>query len=178
MGRTVVRRSSLVVWSLALMRQVKVYRVKRRGRLNLRLFFLGGAATARTGFVLALANDQRPTTNDGFFQIRHLNRRKRGFESLIAHLQSGTIDRLFEILASEHTECMRHSSFLRRLSNPPRDFVDDYVVMRSIPANQAAQADDGIVFFSFSKGASRGRNFESARDPDNFDVTFFCARTD
>src|SRR5438046_743627 len=40
--------------------------------------------TTNDGF---LANDQRPTTNDRFFQIRHLHRRQRRLEALVAHLQ-------------------------------------------------------------------------------------------
>ncbi len=65
---------------------------------------------------------------------------------------------------------MRHSSLLRRLPNPARDFVDDYVVMRRISAQQAPETDDGVVFLGFSEGASRGRNFERAGDANDLDV--------
>src|SRR6185437_3483383 len=85
-------------------------------------------------------------TADGSLQIRHLHRRQRRLESLVAHLQSGAINGLLERFARENSEGMRHSGFLRGLSNTPRDFVDDDVVVRGIAAQKASDTDDGVVF--------------------------------
>src|SRR6266566_2807397 len=74
---------------------------------------------------------------DIFFQIRHLHRCQRRFKSLVAHLQAGAIDGLFERVAGEDAESMRHASLLRRLPNAARDLVHDDVVMRGIAAEQA-----------------------------------------
>src|ERR1700726_4220424 len=91
-----------------------------------------------------------------FPQIRHLHRRQRRLESLVAHFQSGAINRLLQRFAGEHAKGMWHSSLLRRLADPSRDFVDDHVVMGSVATKQAAETDDGVVSPSFGKGA-RGR---------------------
>jgi hypothetical protein len=109
---------------------------------------------------------------DGFLQIRHLDRSQRRLKSLVAHLQSGAIDRLFEILAGEHAECMRHSRILCRLPDATRDFVDYHVVMGGVPANQAPETDDGIVFVGFSKCARSRRNFERAGNAHDMNVFF------
>src|SRR6184192_1364655 len=69
---------------------------------------------------------------------------------------------------------MRHASLLRRLPNAARDLVHDDVVMRGIAAQQASEADDGVVFFSFSQSAGGGRNFEGTGDAEDFDVPLFC----
>ena len=70
---------------------------------------------------------------------------------------------------------MRHSGFLSGLANPASDFVDDDIVVRSVTAQQAAQADDGVVFFCFRERASRGWDFEGAGDPDDLDAPGLCA---
>ena len=124
-----------------------------------------------------LANDQRRTTNDEFLQIPHLNCSHRRLEPFVPHLQPSTINRLLKILASEHPECMRHSRLLRRLPNSPRNFVDDHVVMRRVPANQTAQTDDGVVFPSLRQGTRRRRNFKRSRHADNINIFLACART-
>ena len=111
---------------------------------------------------------------DIFFQIRHLDRRQRRFKSLVAHLQSGAIDGLFERVAGENAESMWHASLLCRLPNPACDLVHDNVVVRSVAAQQASEADDGVVFFSFSQSAGGGRNFEGTGHAEDFDVPLFC----
>ncbi len=118
---------------------------------------------------LTLADDRRLTTDD-CFQVCHLHRRQRRFQSLVAHLQSGAVDSLLQVFAGENTEGVRHSGFLRGLADAAGDFVDDDVVVRGVAAQQAAQADDCIVFFGLGKGAGSGRNFERAGDADDFDV--------
>src|SRR5437879_13741276 len=97
---------------------------------------------------------------DSLFQIRHLDRRQRRFKSLVAHLQSGAIDGLFERVAGENAESMWHSSLLCRLPNAACDLVHDNVVVSSVAAQQASEADDGVVFFGFSASAGSGRNLE------------------
>ena len=75
---------------------------------------------------------------DNLFQIRHLHRGQRRFKSLVAHLQAGAIDGLFERVAGKNAERVWNSSLLRRLPNAARDLVDDHVVMGGIPAQQAS----------------------------------------
>jgi len=111
---------------------------------------------------------------DSLFQIRHLDRRQRRFKSLVAHLQAGAIDGLFERVAGEDAESMRHASLLRRLPNAARDLVHDDVVMRGIAAQQASEADDGVVFLGFSESAGSGRNLEGTGHAEDFDVPLFC----
>src|SRR5207245_6604019 len=84
---------------------------------------------------------------DSLFEIRHLDRRQRRFESLVAHLQSGAIDGLFERVAGENAESMWHSSLLCRLPNAACDLVYDNVVVRSVASQYASEGDDGVVFF-------------------------------
>src|SRR5215475_12099812 len=103
---------------------------------------------------------------DCFLQIRHLHRSERSLETLVAHLQAGAIDCLLERVAGENTKCMWHSGFLRRLPNPTRDFVDDHVVVRRISAEQASEADYGVVFSGFGESARSGGNFEGAGNAD------------
>ena len=71
---------------------------------------------------------------------------------------------------------MRHSRFLRGLANTASDLVDDDIVVRGVAPQQAAEADDGVVFFGFGKSARGGGDFESAGDADDGDVFFFRAR--
>jgi hypothetical protein len=49
---------------------------------------------------------------------------------------------------------MRNSRFLSGLPDTPGAFVDDDIVVCCIPAEQASDADDGIVFPSFRQRAS------------------------
>jgi len=46
---------------------------------------------------------------------------------------------------------MWHSGFLRRLSNPASDFIDDYIVVGGVPAQQTTKADDRVVFAGLSQ---------------------------
>jgi|KBSMisStaDraftv2_1062788.scaffolds.fasta_scaffold24740_3 hypothetical protein len=69
---------------------------------------------------------------DRFFQIRHLNRSQRRFESFVAHLQARAINRLLQRVTGEDSECMRHSGFLGGLPNAARNFVDNDIVVGSI----------------------------------------------
>ncbi len=93
---------------------------------------------------------------DSLFEIRHLHRGQGCFKSLVAHLQAGAIDGLFKGVACEDTESMRHACFLRRLPNAASDFVDDHVIVRRVATQQASEANDGVVFFSFSQSAGGG----------------------
>src|SRR5438552_19102176 len=94
---------------------------------------------------------------DIFFQIRHLDRRQRRFKSLVAHLQSGAIDGLFERVAGENAESMWHSSLLCRLPNAACDLVHDNVVVSSVDAQQASEADDSVVFFGLRESKEHRR---------------------
>src|SRR5580698_2037420 len=107
---------------------------------------------------------------DSSFQIRHLHCRQCRLETLVAHLQTSTVDGLLQRLAGEDAEGVWNAGFLRRLPDATGDFVDDDVVVSSVSAKQAAEADDGIVFTSFGEGASGGGNFKRAGNADDGDV--------
>src|SRR6185312_4455800 len=98
-------------------------------------------------------------------------------KSFIAHLQSSAINRLLQIFTSQDAESMRHSRLLRRLPNPTRNFVHDHIVVRRVPANQASEADDSVVFLSFRQRTRSRRNFERSRHANNFYISFTRART-
>jgi hypothetical protein len=57
---------------------------------------------------------------------------------------------LVQGFAGEDTEGVRDAGFLRGLSDAASDFVDDDIVMGSVSAEQAAKADDSVVFPGFS----------------------------
>lgn len=70
---------------------------------------------------------------------------------------------------------MRDSGFLRRLPNPAGHFVHYYVIVRGVSAQQAPEADDGIVLLGFGQRARGGRNLKRARNADDRDVLLPCA---
>ena len=71
---------------------------------------------------------------------------------------------------------MGDASFLRRLPDPARDFIDDHVIMRRVSAQQASNANYGVVLSCFSERARGGGNFKGSRDADDIDATLFHAR--
>lgn len=123
-------------------------------------------------------DDQRRTTSDGFCKIGHLYRRQRSFEAFVSHFQTGSVDGLFEIFAGKHTESVGHAGLLGGLPDAARDFVHDHVIVRGIAAQQATQANDGVVFLGLGESSRSGWNFKSAWHPDNFDVFFISAQTE
>ena len=108
---------------------------------------------------------------DCFLEARHLYRCQRRLESLVTHLEPGAVDGLLERIAGKHAEGVRHSRFLRRLADATRYFVHDDVVVRRIAAQQAAEANDGVVSACFGEGARGGRDFEGAGNPDDLDIS-------
>ena len=70
---------------------------------------------------------------------------------------------------------MRHASLLRGLSDAPRDFIDDDIVVRGVAADQTAKADYRIVFLRRGESASRGRNLECAGNADGRNAFGCCA---
>src|SRR5579863_493527 len=113
---------------------------------------------------------------DSFPQRRHFHRRQRRLKSLVPHLQSCPINRLLQVLAGQHAERMRHSRLLRRLPDPPRDFVDDHVIVRRISTQQTSQANDRVIFLSQSQRPSRQRNLKSPRHAHHVNVLFSRSR--
>ena len=67
---------------------------------------------------------------------------------------------------------MRYACFLRRLTNPARDLVDDHVVVGRVAPQQAAEANDCVILLGFSERPRGGRNFERAGHADDVDVLF------
>jgi hypothetical protein len=108
-------------------------------------------------------------------QRSHLNRRLGGFESLVAHLQSGAVDRLLQIFAGEDAERVWHPGFLRGLSDAARDLVDDNVVVGGVSAQQATDANDGIVFPCFRKSAGGRRDFKRTGHTNDMDIFLYRA---
>src|SRR5580698_5348173 len=72
---------------------------------------------------------------------------------------------------------MWDASLLCRLSDAARNFIHNDVVMRSIAAQQAADAEDRIVLLRFGEHSSRRRNFECTGDADQRDVFFLGTGT-
>jgi len=120
--------------------------------------------------------DGRWLTADGCLQIRHLHRRQRRLKSLVPQLQAGAINRLLQRVACQHAKRMRDSSLLRRLPDAASNLIHDHIVMRRIAADQAAEANDGVIFFGFGKRASGQGNLERARHAGERDVFLLRAR--
>lgn len=57
---------------------------------------------------------------------------------------------------------MGNASFLCGLSDAAGDFIHDHVVVRGVPAQEAAEAEDRIVFLRLGQLPRRERNFEGA----------------
>src|ERR1019366_8756195 len=72
---------------------------------------------------------------------------------------------------------MRDTRLLSRLPDTSRHFVDDDVVVCCVPAQQAAQADDGVVLPRLREASGGGRNFKGTRHTNDLDVSYLCART-
>ena len=102
-------------------------------------------------------------------QRRHLHRRQRRLKPFIPHLQPRTINGLLQRVTGKHAERMRYARFLRRLSNPARNFIDDHVVVRCVPAQQTAETDDRIIFFGFGESAGSRWDFKGAWHTDDLD---------
>ena len=65
---------------------------------------------------------------------------------------------------------MRNSGLLGGLSDAARNFINNHIVMGRVAAQEAAEADDGVILVSFSESTGGGGNFERARNADNADV--------
>lgn len=123
-----------------------------------------------------MAGEGRLTT-DSFPQIRHLDRCQRRLKTLVAALQACAIDRLLQSVAGEHAECVGNSGFLRRLSDPPRDFVGDDVIVQGVATEKTADADDRVIFPGFGEAAGSGWNFESAGDAGQIYFRLLCSQS-
>ena len=71
---------------------------------------------------------------------------------------------------------MWNSGFLSGLADAARDFIHDYIVMGRVTTQQAAEADDGVIFPGFSESAGGGGNFKGTGNADDSDVLLFGAR--
>ena len=102
----------------------------------------------------------------------HFDRGKPGVEAFVATFQAGTIDGLLERVAGEHTKNHWHAGIKLRELDAARGFRANVIVMRSLAAQNAADADDGFAAAGFGKFFGGDGNFERARDADDFDVIF------
>ena len=107
----------------------------------------------------------------------HLNRGKPGVEAFVATFQAGTIDGLLERVAGEHTKNHWHAGIKLRELDAAGGFRANVIVMRSLAAQNAADADDGLAAAGFGKFFGGDGNFERAGDPDEFDLAFRSARS-
>ena len=92
----------------------------------------------------------------------HLDRCNGGLESLVARLHAGAVQRLFQRLAGQHAEAVRHARLLLRLADAARNLRVDRLVVRRLAAQQAAQRDDRIHRFRLRQGARRRGNLPRA----------------
>src|SRR3954463_2402423 len=67
---------------------------------------------------------------------------------------------------------MRHASFLRRLSDAARTFIDNHIVMRRISTQKTADANDGIVGPGCGKCARRRGDFKRPWHSDHVNIFF------
>ena len=134
--------------------------------------FVSVAFSARSDTRGLRTEDRGLPTDNRLLQIRHFDRRHGRFEALVAHLQSSSIDRLLQRVAGENAECMWNASFLRGLSNAAPALVHNHVVVSSVPAKQATEADDRIVLPGFGQGAGSRGDFEGAGNTNDIDVFF------
>ena len=74
----------------------------------------------------------------------HFDGGSRGFKSLIAGLDTGAIQGLFERLAGEYSEAVRNAGFLLRLPDAARHFVVDGLVVGGLAAQQTTECNDGV----------------------------------
>ena len=99
-------------------------------------------------------------TAECFLHRRHLHRRQRGFESLVAALESGAINGLLEVIAGQHPPGVGHARFLRGLAHAARDLVANVLVVGSLAPQQAAKTDDGLNLAGLRQRPRRRRNFK------------------
>ena len=71
---------------------------------------------------------------------------------------------------------MRDACLLRRLSDTARHFVNNHVVMRSVPTEQAADADDSVILLRLRQRPRCGWNLKRSRHAHDLDVFLFCTR--
>src|SRR5580704_7750531 len=95
---------------------------------------------------------------DSLLQRSHLYRRQRRLKPLVSHLQPSAINSLLQVLARKHPKSMWNTSLLRRLPNPPRDFVNDHVIMRRIPAQQTTKTNNRVILPCLRDCPRRQRN--------------------
>src|SRR5260370_13486505 len=72
---------------------------------------------------------------------------------------------------------MGHSRLLRRLSNAPRNFIDDYIVVPGVPTQQTTETNDRVILFSLRQLPSRQRNLKRPRHPHQINILFRSAGT-
>ena len=72
---------------------------------------------------------------------------------------------------------MWNASFLGGLSDAAATLVHDDVVVSSVTAQKASNADDRVVFFGVGEGASSGRNLKSARNANQIDIVLLYSGT-
>ncbi len=88
---------------------------------------------------------------DFLIKIRQFHRRRGGFKSLVTQLDASTINRLINRVCSYNSENYRHSCLQTCLANSSGDFRSDVFEMRSLTADDCAQANDGSELFRFGK---------------------------
>jgi len=105
----------------------------------------------------------------------HFDGGEAGFGALVTAFKAGAIDCLLESVAGEDTEDHRdHSIDLRELY-AASDLGADVVVMRGLAADDAADADDGVVLRGGGQFFRGDGDFEGAGNADDLDLTRSCS---
>src|SRR3954463_9740298 len=125
---------------------------------------------------LLLGQAMRGFVAGGLSQRSHLDGSERGFVSFITALQAGAVDGLLERLARQHAVGVWGAGLLRGLPDAARDLGRDVLVMRGVAADDAAEADDGVVTVRLGELARGEWDLEGAGDADDFDVIVMRAR--
>src|SRR5690606_341852 len=104
-------------------------------------------------------------------QIGHLNGAHGRIPALVSGLRTSTLNGLLDCFGCNYSKYGRSTGFKRDMRDAFGNFITHVVIMSSGSADDTAKANDGIIFFGFSKGLSNGWNFKGTRNP-NFIYVF------
>src|SRR5262249_82119 len=83
--------------------------------------------------------------------------------SLIAGLETSSIDGLLYRVGSENTKRHRNARLQRNCSDSLGYLIAEVFEVRSFPADQRAQANESVIFLGAGQLLSGKRNFERSR---------------
>ena len=83
----------------------------------------------------------------------HLDGGDGGFEAFVAGFEAGAVEGLLEGFAGEHTEGVGDAGLLLGLADAAGNLVVDGLIVGGFAAEEAAEGDDGVVFFALEPAA-------------------------